>query len=177
MGIFNRSVPQASLVPSALPVHLSDFADSLAGRSDAAIAALATLAQEGDVGRPFGPGFGLEQARGWLLEILSNQSELQAVGGVAGDTLAAGFRSKSVDFDAIDEVLGIDEGARRFGLSRRQQAANIGSIEGSKEVLVAIARDDFAGLKRWLHDVPFMAEVLAYHQLAILRLRAVGRLD
>jgi hypothetical protein len=157
---------------------MSDFADSLEGRADAATAALSTLARVNDIGRPFGPGLGLEQVRGWLLQILSNQSELQAVGHVAGDTLVAGFRSKKINFDTIDEVLGIDaEGVRKFGLSRRQEAANIRGIEGAKETIVAMARDDLAGLKKWHGDMSFMAEVLAYHQLAILRLRAAGRLD
>jgi len=171
VGIFSKRTLPATSATSELPIRVSDYSDSLEGRAEAATAALATLARASDVGRPFGPGFGLEQAREWLLQILPNQSELQAVGHVAGDTLAAGFRSKRIDFDTIDKVLGIDgEGVRRFGLSRRQEAANIQAIEGAKETLVAMARDDLLALRRWHDDVSFMAEVLAYHQMAVLRL-------
>lgn len=140
MGLFSK---KTSPTTAALPIRVLDYSDSLEGRAEAATAALATLARASDVGRPFGPGFGLEQAREWLLQILPNQSELQAVGHVAGDTLVAGFRSKRIDFDNIDKVLGIDgEGVRRFGLSRRQEAANIRAIEGAKETMVAMAGDD-----------------------------------
>jgi hypothetical protein len=174
VGLFRK---KTSPTTAALPIRIPDYSDSLEGRAEAATAALATLARAGDAGRPFGPGFGLEQAREWLLQILPNQSELQAVGHVAGDTLIAGFRSKRIDFDSIDRVLGIDqEGVRKFSLSRRQEAANIRAIEGAKETLVAMTGDDLLALRKWHGDARFMAEVLAYHQLAVLRLRLTGDL-
>lgn len=177
MGFLSKKTSGTASPSAAVPIRVSDYSDSLEGRAEAATAALATLARASDIGRPFGPGFGLEQAREWLLQILPNQSELQAVGHVAGDILIAGFRSKSIDFDTIDKVLGIDEdGVRRLGLSRRQEAANIRAIEGAKETLGAMASDDFHALRKWHGDTRLMAEVLAYHQLAVLRLRLTGDL-
>ena len=177
VGLFSKKTSPTTSATTALPIRVLEYSDSLEGRAEAATAALATLARASDVGRPFGPGFGLEQAREWLLQILPNQSELQAVGHAAGDTLVAGFLSKRIDFDTIDKVLGIDgEGVRRFGLSRRQEAANIRAIEGAKETMVAMAGDDLLALRKWHGDARFMAEVLAYHQLAVLRLRLTGDL-
>jgi hypothetical protein len=66
---------------------------------------------------------------------------------------------------------------KSLGLSRRQQAANIETIQGAKKTLGDMATDDMTGLKRWFEDMSFMAEVLAYRQLAILRLRAARMLN
>jgi hypothetical protein len=178
VGLFGKKSVQTTPVPVALPINISGFHDSLGGRAEAATAALATLAQAGDVGRPFGPGFGLEEARAWLLQIFKNQSELQATGHVAGDILIAAIRARRIDLKSVSKVLGIDEvAARRFDLSKRQHIALMDFSSAAQTVLLNMAKEDLVGLKKWFSDMSFMAEILAYHQLAVLRLRVAGLLD
>jgi hypothetical protein len=165
-----------------LPVRIEDYEDSISGRAEAVKAALSVLARPEDVGRPFGPGCGLELARSWILQLMPRGPELRSVGHDVAETLMAGMWSKQIIFDDIDHVLGINDASRRrFGLSRSQARANIYAIQEPKDILIYFfeenpSKDDAKSLSRWRHDILLAAEMLAYHQLAVLRLQVVGKI-
>ncbi len=160
-----------------LPIDPRDYPDTIDGRAAAAIAALATLATPGDAGRPFGPGFDLDQARGWLHEIITDPAEVHLMARWSAETLFAALRSCEVDFDAIDAVLGTDDEARsKYGLTAAQSSMLVDAIELANQVLIAFAHGDSVALARWHEDAEFAAATLAYYALAVLRFRAIGKL-
>ncbi|MBV9594591.1 MAG: hypothetical protein JO147_12445 [Actinobacteria bacterium] len=178
MRLFHRDyIRPLPPVSSLVPVRAQDFPDSVDGRVAAAISALATLATAEDIGRPLGPGAGLHEICGWVTELVPDEGEQGQIAEWAAQELISGLRSHEVDFSLIDEVLGLDVlGQRHYSLSNGQASANALSSQVVFDALISLVNgssDELSGVR---HDPGFALEVFVYCQLAVLRLRAAGRM-
>ncbi len=178
MRLFSKEpVLQLPFVGPFAPVNAADYPDSIDGRAAAAITALATIANAADVGRPFGPGCGLQEVRGWMRSLVPNDAEIFQMARWAAETLIKAMRTSEIDFEDVDAVLGTDEAAaQRYGLSAAQSSVLVQAVEEANQVLIAIVHGNREGLQAWNSDVDFAAATLAYYQIAILRFRTMGKL-
>jgi hypothetical protein len=173
MKLFNSKTIVAAPIASEMTVLASDYPDSFEGRAAAISAALATLAKQDDLGSPFGPYAGLRQAQVWVTELMPDPAEIDELALRSARTLVAGLTSLEIDFEAIDDVLGVSDAAsRRYGLTRSQATANTDSAQAAYEVLISL----FHGTTTTLHLTADVAQLLTYFQLAVLRLRTAGKL-
>jgi hypothetical protein len=178
MGLFKRQPepsPSNRPLPAAAPVDPAAFEDTIYGRSDALQSAIKTVATPNDIGRPFGPGFGLETVAGWVHQVVPEPLEFRPIGQRAARAIGDGVKASVMTLDDYKAALGVnDESARRYGLRRLAISGNIKACDESARTLLAIADDDFNNLGHWFEDDAFALRMVAYFQLAMLRLIASG---
>lgn len=144
----------------------------------AAFDALRAWSRSDQVGVPFGPGLGLEEAVAVVRQYLSHPSYLRRCGSgvirVAGHDIGMG----GISFDDWDRILGHQRDTfRRQGLSKRHLLACVDSVRQAKAVLVQFLEQEGPVFRQWQRDDALAAEAYTWHVVTACRLTEAGLTD
>lgn len=131
-----------------------------------------------DVGSPFGPGLGLEDALRAIAGYIEEPTDVRLWGrGLALD-LAREHQSGTVKFDNWDAVMGCtSEAFDQHRLSKSQGLACKDSLNDAKRVVIEMLEQSGPSFDRWAVDDQFALCSYVIQQIAYLRLGAIGLLD
>lgn len=130
------------------------------------------------VGLPFGPSFGLEDAKQAVAQYIEQPTDVRLWGrGLALD-LASQHQSGVLGFDNWDEAMGCTSRAfASHGLSEDQGLACYESLKEAKRVVIDMIDQIGPAFDKWASDDSFALSAYVTHQVAYLRFGALGLID
>jgi hypothetical protein len=148
------------------------------GGEEAAVRALRAWSGSDQVGVPFGPGLGLEDAVAAVRRHLRDPAYLRSCASgvmrVAGHDLYTG----RVTMEDWDRVLGHGSTVfRGINLPRRRQLACVDSAGRAKMLLYEVVAQDGPLYRQWQRDDALVAEAYAWHVVVVRRLGEAGLSD
>jgi hypothetical protein len=170
-----RAGHDRSTRPADPPVDLAAYDNSPVGRNAALEDVLRSLARSWNTGRPMGRGTGLEAASGWVRQILPDLTELRATGQRAVRAILAGLDSSAISPDDLDRVMGAYAPTTQVWSEHRNLSLNKMMMRDSCDVMLGFSGHNNLAWQRWLTNDEFASQVVAYLQVAMLRLVAEGR--
>lgn|GEM_PF-2707243 len=124
-----------------------------------------------ELGRPFGPGFGLEVAISRIGAATFPPFFFQSVAQQVADVLIGKMRQTSLRFDDVDEALGIDAASlRKAGVKESSWEGLVQAVVQTKKITIGLASMDMNALEPWFASDALKTEVYVYHAVALGRL-------
>lgn len=175
MGVFRRDEP----APSARRTRHSGFGPvpaTTARRVAEIRLTLADVADERAVGVPFLPRGGYLRAVAAVRHYLPDRRERRDVSRETSMELLLMLRIGTIDFDAIDRLLGVTSTAyHHHGIPQTQWQAGEAIAGDAKWIVVDLGAGRGPNLDRWKTDDDYVASSLASQLVVLMRFQAQQR--
>jgi hypothetical protein len=153
---------------------MTDEAEEVTGER-AARRTLKNWAARAQVGVPFGPGLGLEEAKDAVWEDVEEDAEVRLWGRRVALRLARSRKGGNLDLADWDRVLGHTTGSlARFAITDAQLRRCIRYGDEMKLVADQMLVESGRQYNRWLRDDEFALNAYVIHQVTLLRLGEAG---